>query len=77
MPTLQIKDNINGVDATTQRVRAQVRMTYRIFRTIRVLSFYRLSYPHLCTSTTFQQPVSMQASYRFWQIRCVPHCDRA
>jgi len=28
-------------------------------------------------SPTFQQPVSMQASYRLWQIRCVPQCKRA
>jgi hypothetical protein len=38
---------------------------------------YSFSYPHLFISPTFQQPVSMQASYRFWQIRCVPQCKRA
>jgi hypothetical protein len=28
-------------------------------------------------SPTVQQPVSMQASYRLWQTRCVPQCKRA
>jgi hypothetical protein len=38
---------------------------------------YRFSYPHFFNSGTVQQPVSIQASYRFWQIRCVPQFDRA
>jgi hypothetical protein len=37
----------------------------------------RFSYPHLFTSVTVQQPVSMQASYRLWHTRCVPQCARA
>jgi len=38
---------------------------------------YSFSYPHLFISPTVQQPVSMQASYRLWQTRCVPQCKRA
>jgi hypothetical protein len=38
---------------------------------------YSFSYPHLFISPTFQQPVSMHASYRLWQTRCVPQCKRA
>jgi hypothetical protein len=38
---------------------------------------YSFSYPHLFIKPTFQQPVSMQASYRLWQTRCVPQCKRA
>jgi hypothetical protein len=34
-------------------------------------------YPHLFTGPTVQQPVCKQASYRLWQIGCVPQCDRA
>jgi hypothetical protein len=38
---------------------------------------YSFSYPHLLTSPTVQQPVSIQASYRLWQTRCVPQCNRS
>jgi hypothetical protein len=38
---------------------------------------YRFSNPHFFNTDTVQQPVSIQASYRFWQIRCVPQFDRA
>src|SRR5262245_53845884 len=38
---------------------------------------YSFSYPHLFISPTVQQPVSIQASYRLWQTRCVPQDDLA
>jgi hypothetical protein len=38
---------------------------------------YSFLYPHLFINPTFQQPVSMQASYRLWQTRCVPQFKRA
>src|SRR6516165_2902246 len=38
---------------------------------------YSVSYPHLFTSPTVQQPVSIQASYRLWQTGCFPQSDRA
>jgi hypothetical protein len=38
---------------------------------------YSFSYPHLLTSPTTQQPVSIQASYRLWQTGCFPQDDRA
>jgi hypothetical protein len=41
------------------------------------LAAYSFSYPHLFISPTFQQPVSMQASYLVWHTRCVPQCERA
>src|SRR5215510_8513852 len=38
---------------------------------------YCFWYPHFFRGPTVQQPVCMQASYRFWQIRCLPQYDRA
>jgi len=38
---------------------------------------YRFWYPHFFNRDTVQQPVSIQASYRFWQICNVPQFDRA
>jgi hypothetical protein len=46
-------------------------------RSFRTSSFYSFSYPHLFTNPTVQQPVSTQASYRLWQTRCAPQCNRA
>jgi hypothetical protein len=51
--------------------------TRRPKRRMARLTAYSFSYPHLFISPTFQQPVSMQASYRLWQTRCVPQCERA
>jgi len=50
------------------------------FDSLGILAFlhdYSFSYPHLFRSPTVQQPLSTQVSYRLWQTRCVPQCDRA
>ena len=50
------------------------------FGSLGILAFlhdYSFSYPHLFRSPTVQQPLSTQVSYRLWQTRCVPQCDRA